>query len=738
MFGQYRKLCTRFSVCIMLMAQLMTTAYADTSHVKVASNNSLAAVGICDSVTDVSQQECDALLIVYSEMGGQNWTNQAGWLTDTSVCSWFGITCDGIPSVRQINLPFNNMIGSIPAELGSFTNLKLLYLSSNHLVGGIPAELGNLTNLIQIELNHNQLSGSIPIELANMPILNTLYLHHNLLTGSIPAELGTMNNLLRLDLNHNQLSGSIPIELANMSALTSLYLHNNQLVGSIPAELGNMTILQNLVLYSNQLTGSIPAELGNMTALRNLALRDNQLSGSVPAELGNLANLQSLGLNINQLTGSIPKELGSLNNMYTLFLGSNQLSGSIPKELGSLSSLQALRLTSNKLTGNIPVELGNLTDLESGESVELGWNALYASDGILDSFLDTKSGLDWSTTQTIAPYNVAVERQGGGSAMMSWDPIEYSGDTGRYRVFFSDTPGGPYIDAGVTSDKAEGSLTVDGLSPDLAYHFVVQTETDAHANNTNDVISEVSTEVSSAPEYIYESTDFASDLNFLTDPLDSTVFTELDFNSGFDPTQDAVVSVVDSNTVTPGKLTISSQDATWQNEADDGVFLGLKVYGDFIAEMTVTSMDALAGHSVGLMVRVPAENNLDAAGPGQDYVTLGVSGSINQIEWSSTDENKTTKLGESQGSAAALNRINGALENEVHFRIQRNGSVLRAYYRIGFESTWIELEGSPLDRPDINTLELEVGIYQTSEAQATAVVDDFSVRSERIFHSSFE
>jgi Leucine-rich repeat (LRR) protein/plastocyanin len=484
----------RFSVCIMLMAQLMTTAYADTSHVKVASNNSLAAVGICDSVTDVSQQECDALLIVYSEMGGQNWTNQAGWLTDTSVCSWFGITCDGIPSVRQINLPFNNMIGSIPVELGSFTNLKLLYLNSNHLVGSIPAELGNLTNLIQIELNHNQLSGSIPIELANMPILNTLYLHHNLLTGSIPAELGTMNNLLRLDLNHNQLSGSIPIELANMSALTSLYLHNNQLVGSIPAELGNMTILQNLFLYSNQLTGSIPTELGNMTALRNLALRDNQLSGSIPAELGNLANLQSLGLNINQLTGSIPKELGSLNNMYTLFLGSNQLSGSIPKELGSLSSLQALRLISNKLTGNIPVELGNLTELESGESVELGWNALYASDGILDSFLDTKAGEDWSLTQTVAPDDFVISGVGADSVTLSWNPIEYTEDSGGYRVWYSLTPSGPYSDAGITVGKSTSSFTVNGLNAGL-YYFVVQAETQAHDDNTNALVSENSPEI---------------------------------------------------------------------------------------------------------------------------------------------------------------------------------------------------------------------------------------------------
>jgi hypothetical protein len=33
---------------------------------------------------------------------------------------------------------------------------------------------------------------------------------------------------------------------------------------------------------------------------------------------------------------------------------------------------------------------------------------------------------------------------------------------------------------------------------------------------------------------------------------------------------------------------------------------------------------------------------------------------------------------------------------------------------------------------------MEVGIYQTSESEATAVVDDFSIKSEKIGLSGFE
>jgi len=38
----------------------------------------------------------------------------------------------------------------------------------------------------------------------------------------------------------------------------------------------------------------------------------------------------------------------------------------------------------------------------------------------------------------------------------------------------------------------------------------------------------------------------------------------------------------------------------------------------------------------------------------------------------------------------------------------------------------------------MDTLELEVGIYQTTVLEATAVVDDFSIISEKIHLSSFE
>ena len=49
---------------------------------------------------------------------------------------------------------------------------------------------------------------------------------------------------------------------------------------------------------------------------------------------------------------------------------------------------------------------------------------------------------------------------------------------------------------------------------------------------------------------------------------------------------------VDANISSTEALTLTSSNATWQDAQDDGVFLGLSAWGDFIVEMTVSSMDA--------------------------------------------------------------------------------------------------------------------------------------------------
>ena len=152
-------------------------------------------------------------------------------------------------------------------------------------------------------------------------------------------------------------------------------------------------------------------------------------------------------------------------------------------------------INANQLAGPIPASLANLTALTA---TNLGYNALYASDEALITFLNTKDP-DWAATQTIAPTSVTATSLDNAVIMVSWLPVTYTANAGYYKVLMSQTAGGPYTLAGQTLDKVTSSLNVAGLTPGQRYYFVVRTSTNAHANNTNVVESGDSNEAMAVP-----------------------------------------------------------------------------------------------------------------------------------------------------------------------------------------------------------------------------------------------
>ena len=445
----------------------------------------------------IPEIEREALIALYNATNGAGWTDNSGWVTATegTECTWYGVGCVA-DQVQSLHLENNQLSGSIPPELGNLSKLWYLFMDRNQLTGSIPPELGNLSYLTNLYLNNNQLTGSIPPELGNTNLDYTLYLANNQLTGSIPPELGNLVRLDRLYLQNNQLSGSIPPELGDITRLQWLDLSANQLTGSIPPELGNLAFLQRLLLQTNQLNGSIPPQLGNLSSLIFLYLDNNQLSGSIPPELENMSSLQWLYLHSNQLSGSIPPELGNLTNMYILTLNSNQLSGAIPASLGNSTILSRLDLNSNRLSGDIPAELGDLP-LWDSNGLDLQWNALHSDNATLITFLDAKHmpGVDWQSTQTIAPVNMTFDRVGDHTVWLSWDAVSYQSDPGGYSVFSAPTGTGIWTAGGWTESKTDTSYPVTGLVPGTIYDLAVVTYTDPHADNLNLVHSDFSPEV---------------------------------------------------------------------------------------------------------------------------------------------------------------------------------------------------------------------------------------------------
>ncbi len=289
----------------------------------------------CAAQTQIPEAECDALVAFYNSTSGPNWTDHTGWLQTDTTCDWYGIICTA-NTVTELELFENNLVGTIPPELGNLRNLQVLYL-------GVPEAISINPQTHPGSHRSNQLSGAIPPELGNLAHLSFLVLSDNLFSGAIPPELGKLTNLNTLALENNQLSGAIPPELGNLTNLEMLGLEGNQLSGIIPPELGYLHHLGILALSNNRLSGPIPAGLGNLGSLFYLVLNNNRLSEPIPAQLGSLSSLQLLILSDNQLSGPIPPELGNMTGLMWLYLHHNRMSGEFPTSITSLTNLETFK-----------------------------------------------------------------------------------------------------------------------------------------------------------------------------------------------------------------------------------------------------------------------------------------------------------------------------------------------------------------------------------------------------------
>src|SRR5215470_909162 len=161
----------------------------------------------------IPDQERAALVALYDATGGDQWSDKSQWLVPaTDECTWHGVTCGapdvaGVKHVTEIDLTFNNLVGSLPDEIAQLTQLQTLRFHDDMLTGQIPS-LAALTQLSAVDVHNNQITGSIPA-LTGLTNLAYFNVGDNQLSGTLPSLAGLVN-LGIFGASANQLTGSIP------------------------------------------------------------------------------------------------------------------------------------------------------------------------------------------------------------------------------------------------------------------------------------------------------------------------------------------------------------------------------------------------------------------------------------------------------------------------------------------------------------------------------------------------
>ena len=70
------------------------------------------------------------------------------WTSNTSVCTWIGITCDvNSHRVTALDISQFNLQGTIPPQLGNLSSLTTLNFSHNKLSGNVPSSIYTMHTL---------------------------------------------------------------------------------------------------------------------------------------------------------------------------------------------------------------------------------------------------------------------------------------------------------------------------------------------------------------------------------------------------------------------------------------------------------------------------------------------------------------------------------------------------------------------------------------------------------------
>ncbi|MFK7921563.1 MAG: T9SS type A sorting domain-containing protein [Bacteroidia bacterium] len=190
----------------------------------------LLTIGLSPISAQTLQNDSLALVDLYNDCGGTNWTGYSTWLNGP-IASWEGVTVDSAMQ-RVTHVSFKNMdlTGTLPASLGNINEMggKIELHDDAGLTGTFPAFIWNWTNVERFQLKRSGYTSIDTTGLSNMVNLTEFNTEANPIAGMIPAAIFTLPAMEKIYI-HDCKYDQIPAEFTMASGLTRLYLNGNDL-----------------------------------------------------------------------------------------------------------------------------------------------------------------------------------------------------------------------------------------------------------------------------------------------------------------------------------------------------------------------------------------------------------------------------------------------------------------------------------------------------------------------------
>ncbi len=287
-----------------------------------------------------------ALVAIYENCDGVNWSGSANWLNQPLV-EWEGIK---ITSGRVSELKFigKGLKNFMPDNIYDLTALKMLEFREGNCEWELSDQVENFKVMEDLFLNSSKLTIDDMAVFCLVPSLSRIILTGAQGTIDLPDCITEMP-LTRLSLGDMEFEQStIPKSIGNFSDMKIMSMRDLGLTGEIPIEVCNLMDLRSFNLSENDLSGTLP-ECFLSEATTQVNLIDCGLSGDFPFQSFG-PNLGITNINGNNFTGDIglmPDAPGA----YGINFSGNQFSGTFDASVFDKEWLLRVLVNNNNLSG---------------------------------------------------------------------------------------------------------------------------------------------------------------------------------------------------------------------------------------------------------------------------------------------------------------------------------------------------------------------------------------------------